>query len=132
MKEQFLEAIDACSTLKEIQVTDAGNHLSHEEMRLLQEGRIGRNNELRRFKANPSNLSERELLKLMLQLGILPNGTLQAIVHKLPSAGIFPGQKMTVQGDSLKGKAPTTPVNPWSRTQRQMSRSSSVRKINKK
>lgn len=82
-KKRFLRAVDACTTLTEIQVTDRRHHFSQEEMQLLQEGRIGRNNELRRFVANPDGYPERDLLKLMLQLQTCPTGLFE-LARELP------------------------------------------------
>jgi len=97
-KKQFFRAIDACATLTEIQVEvrnmrSSNTTFSPKQMQLLQDGRTERNRNLRRFVANPRQLSEKELLVLMLQLKPCASGRYE-LVRKLPSEGLFPGTNL--------------------------------------
>jgi len=96
-KTQFLRAIDACATLTEIHVTDDsddGNNFTQEEMQLLQDGRTERNNALGRLVANPDDVPEKELLKLMLRLEHCPTGRFQ-LARALPPARYRRGDAQT-------------------------------------
>jgi len=85
-KARLLRALDASTTLTEINVRayGGGSHFSQEEMRLLQDGRIGRNNDLGRFERNPDAYPERDLLVLMLQMENSLTGLFK-IVRNIPA-----------------------------------------------
>jgi len=90
-KKELFRAVDACATITTIQVDDAHGNFTPQEMQLLQDGRTERNRNLRRFVANPRQLSEKELLVLMLQLKNCLSGRYE-LVRKLPSEGFFRSQ----------------------------------------
>lgn len=87
-KQRFLQLVDENAILTDIQVIVEGGGdvevFSQEEIQWLQ-GRAIRNQRLLRFVTNPSSLSEKELLMLMLQLENCPTGRLQ-LARALPKA----------------------------------------------
>lgn len=90
-KQLLLRAINANATLTEIHVDIGGTgHIFSPEdlhlMRLLRDGRTQRNSALARFVQNPSQLSQKEVLVLMLQLENCPSGSYE-LVRKLPELG---------------------------------------------
>lgn len=96
-KKKFFQAIDAGVTLTgirvDVQQEEEGNSFSPQELRLLRDGRTERNATLQRFVECPPQVSQKELLVLMLQLQNCPTGRFQ-VARNLPKA-YFEGGKQS-------------------------------------
>lgn len=105
-KKRFFQALDASTSLTDLQVHDAGsNTFSPDEMHLLEAGgRAERNIELRRFVANPPIYPGRDLLALFLKVEHSLSGQ-YTLVRNLPADCFRGGKKSDVRlNKRLKSK----------------------------